>query len=318
MDQKICVVIVTYNSANVIANCIESLLGSTASRSLRVVVADNSSRDETAEIVRRLIERSRSEAGLPEDWLTFLPLTANKGYAHALNRGIEVHFDRSDMVGFWILNPDCVVPPETAGRLLDFARSQEFGLASGRCRYHEMPEIIQTDGGRVSRVSGVCSSVNMGRKAAETPLPDPETLDFLTGAHLMASRRFIEEVGLMPEEYFLYYEEVDWAFRRKKHRLHLVEGADVLHHGGTSIGSGGRKRPATAFANYFNHRSRARFVRRYFPLSAPAAYTWSALKAAQVLLKDGRREAAAIVHGVLGLGPTKTARDQNPSAFEQS
>lgn len=298
---------------DVIGKCIDSLIRASCSDKLAVVVVDNKSVDETLAVLTQIKE----DVATADAWLKVFPLRRNNGYAYAVNRGIEVLFSRTDVSAFWILNPDCVVPSSTPAALFHFVASRDFGLASGRCLYHHDPEIIQTDGGRVSRISGLCSSANVGRRAADTPLPDTATLDYLTGAHLLASRRFIEQVGPMAEDYFLYYEEVDWAFRRREFSLELIEGAEILHHGGTSIGSGGLDRPASAFSNYFNHRNRIRFVWRFFPWSIVLACAWSVLKAGQVLLKVGRHEAVAMVCGVLGLPPTSAVRLQNPSAFER-
>ncbi len=101
---------------------------------------------------------------------------------------------------------------------------------------------------------------------------------------MVASRLFIEQAGLMVEDYFLYYEEVDWAFRRGDLPLRLVPDAVVYHHGGTVIGSGSLSRRATPFANYFNYRNRARFARRHMPLALPLLLAKAVLKAGQLLM----------------------------------
>jgi hypothetical protein len=198
------------------------------------------------------------------------------------------------------------VPAHTPARFLAALDGRDFGMVSSRCIYYERPDMVQTDGGLVDRRTGVCSPANIGKPVVGTPLPDPSTLDFVTGANTIVSRRFLDQVGLMPEDYFLYYEEVDWAFRRGAgFPIELIEGAEIYHHGGTSIGSGGgglNRRP-TPFANYFNHRNRLRFVARHLPQARASAAAWTAAKAAQVLVKGGWAEAEALIAGALDRPP---------------
>ncbi|MEM7676763.1 MAG: glycosyltransferase family 2 protein, partial [Myxococcota bacterium] len=99
-----------------------------------------------------------------------------------------------------------------------------------------------------------------------------------------ASRKFIEQSGLLRDYYFLYYEEVDWAFRRGDLPLVICDDAVVYHEGGTSIGSGSITRRASAFANYFNYRSRIRFLWRFNRAALPGACAYAVAKAAQLML----------------------------------
>ncbi|MFD1610322.1 glycosyltransferase family 2 protein [Sphingomonas tabacisoli] len=215
-----------------------------------------------------------------------------------------------------MLNPDSVVPEATPGRFLERLESGPPAMLSSRCRYFETPELIQTDGGRVSRWTGTCHSMHAAAPAATTPLPDPATLDYVTGANIVVPRAFVDRIGLMPEDYFLYYEEVDWAFRRRGIPIELVPDADIYHRGGTAIGSGTHSRLPGAFSFYFNQRNRVRFVRRHFPARLPVAAAWGVAKAAQVLLKGGVEPAYAVLAGSLGLPPPRAVveRISDPAA----
>ena len=82
---------------------------------------------------------------------------------------------------------------------------------------------------------------------------------------MVVSRDFLARVGPMREDYFLYYEEVDWALRRGDLPLAFAGDAIVYHHGGTSIGTGRLDERPSAFSNYFNYRNRMRFMRRFHP-----------------------------------------------------
>ena len=122
---------------------------------------------------------------------------------------------------------------------------------------------------------------------------------------MVASRFFIEKAGLMEEDYFLYYEEVDWAFCRKDLPILLAPDALVYHHGGTSIGTGSVVRLASPFANYFNFRNRIRFARRHLQWRLPIVYLGALAIGVQLFLKGGTSEAWALVCGVFNLRPPR-------------
>lgn len=316
------VAIVAFNSADVILGCLDSLFASKGA-TLRVAVADNSSSDDTVALVRGWAAR-RAEAeptfifaeapadtpDAPAAALTLLRSPFNGGYAHGVNAGLRLLLRDPALDLFWVLNPDCEVTPEAAARYIANGADGQFALMCGRTVYKDMPDRIQTDGGRVNRWTGVCSAANIGLPPADTPMPDVGSVDFIPGSNAVASRAFIERAGLMTEDYFLYYEEVDWAFRRGDLPLRLVEDAIVFHFGGTAIGSGSMTRRATPFANYFNYRNRIRFLRRHRPLAVPVGCAYAAAKAVQLLAKGAGGEARAVIAGAFGLAPPAAVRER--------
>lgn len=312
------VAIVAFNSSDVILACLDSLFASEGVR-LRVAIADNASTDETVALVRdwaarhpaiAFVELAAADAKAPAAALALLHSPVNGGYAHGVNLAIAHLLRDPGLDLFWVLNPDCEVAPDAARIYCQHGADGQFALMSGRTVYREGNGAIQTDGGRVNRWTGVCKSVNAGADPVTATPPDPASLDYLTGANLVASRRFIERTGPMVEDYFLYYEEVDWAFRRGDLPLRLAPGAIVYHHGGTTIGSGSVTRRATPFANYFNYRNRIRFMRRHHPVAVPVAIAYALAKAAQLTAQGARAEAEAVVAGTLGLQPPVAVRDR--------
>ncbi len=171
-----------------------------------------------------------------------------------------------------------------------------------------VPTKIQTDGGQVSRTTARCTSLHAGLRPLTTAMPDAASLDYITGASVVATRGFIAEAGLMPEDYFLYYEEVEWAFRRGARALRVSPDVVVYHRGGTAIGSGDTTRRPSPFANYFNYRNRMRFLRRCMPRAAPGAVCFALAKAAQLGLAGATDEARAIIAGTFGLPPPGEVR----------
>lgn len=334
------VVVVAFNSADVIGECLESLFAS-AGATLHVVVVDNRSDDDTLEmignwaagrsyrrrpgaapiavgpaakpvpIVTRVPDQPAADAGA----LTVIRSDVNGGFAYAVNLGLRALLPRAEIDAFWLLNPDCVVAPDTARLYLDEAVRAPFGLLACRTLYYEQPDIIQTDGGKIDR-SATCRGINNGQPASATPLPGNNSLDYTSGANMVASRAFIERAGLMEEDYFLYYEEVDWAMKRGDLALRLVPTARVYHHGGTTIGSGSPTRRPQPFANYFNYRNRLRFARRHMPGRVPLAVLRALAKAVQLLVLRAPDEASAVLAGTFDWRPPAgvIARITDPAA----
>lgn len=303
------VAIALYRSADVIGDCLSSLLAC-RDANLRVVLADNASPDDSCEVVRawaranlaayQFAEGRAGEIAQAQAWLTLLHLPANGGFAHATNRALELLLADPQIAHFWLLNPDCVADPGAAAAYLHAARQGRYALIGGRTLYVDPPGMIQSDGGRVSRWTGVCTSLGAGRSHPETAPPAERSLDYVSGANCLASRTFIERAGLMDEGYFLYYEEVDWAQRRGDLPLRLAPGALAAHHGGSAIGSGTHSRRASPLSLYWNHRSRMRYLARHNPAALPLAWAWALAKALRLLAGGDARGSRAIIAAVTG------------------
>ncbi len=329
------VIIVSYTSGDVLPDCLESLLATTGVQ-LRIVVVDNASPDRTLEdLVDWATGRvpyspppdlpfALSTASKPvrifdpQDAapaaghsLTLIRNGVNGGFAAGVNLGLA-HLARDAAIDrFWVLNPDCMVPPTTPTALA--AAPTGFSLLGNRVIYLDHPDIIQIDGGTLNRLTAVTGNINLGQPAT-APAPDPARFDFICGASMVASRAFYEATGPMQEDYFLYYEEVDWALRRGALPLAFCAGAPVYHRAGTAIGSPALGRMASAFSLYFKHRARLRFTRRFLPWSLSIAWAFGWAKAAQVALKGHPAGALALLCGQHGLTPpAEVARRLTPS-----
>ncbi|QIE43988.1 glycosyltransferase family 2 protein (plasmid) [Rhodobacteraceae bacterium SC52] len=229
-----------------------------------------------------------------------------------VNRGLAYLARFPDLGHFWVLNPDSVVPPEAMTALAAHcADASPYALLGGRVTYLDRPDVIQIDGGLVNRRTGVTGNLALGASHAATPPPDPAQLDFIMGASMIASRAFYEAVGPMREDYFLYYEEVDWAMRRGDLPLAYCAGLRIYHRAGSSIGSPTLSRIASPFSLYFKHRGRIRFQRRFFPRNLPFAYAYTLAYAARLLVQHrAPAHAAAVLRGGFGLSAPASVRDR--------
>lgn len=327
------VVVVTFNSTDVILDCLESLLASSGGVALRIAVVDNASTDGTIALIRDWAAGTRAYEK-PDDVpfalaastkpraldgqvdtetghaITLVETGINAGFAAGVNAGLAHLAKDPEIERFWVLNPDCVVPSGTAAA---FAHAPEpdggFGLMGGRVLYCDGSNSIQIDGGTINWRTGVTGNLNKGA-AADVPAPRIEDMDFITGASMVASRRFYEQAGPMPEDYFLYYEEVDWALQRGKLPFAYCPEGVVYHRAGTSIGSASPGRLASPFSQYFKYRARMRFVRRHRPSALPMAFAYTLAKAGQMVLQGYPKDAWTIIGASLGLGPARSIRER--------
>jgi GT2 family glycosyltransferase len=231
--------------------------------------------------------------------ITFIESKVNLGFAGGVNQGLACLARNAAVDRFWVLNPDSVSPPQTP-RIFATQPVPEtgFSLMGGRVAYLNPPDRIQLDGGLISYRTGVTRSANHRAKVDEAQLPKAEDIDFISGASMVASREFYETIGPMPEQYFLYYEEVDWAVRRKDLPLVQCPDAVVHHRVGSSIGSSGFGKIATPFSTYFLYRARMMFLCRYTRLGVMGCWAHAGAKAAVLFAKGYRGQARAILRGV--------------------
>ncbi|WP_456388115.1 glycosyltransferase family 2 protein [Profundibacter sp.] len=326
------VIVVTFNSADVILDCLESLLSSKGVR-LDIYIVDNASRDNTLQVLENWASGDNPYQP-PQDMpfhlkpaikpislgsgqhpstghqITVIETGLNGGFAYGVNAGLAALSQIAGIDRFWVLNPDSAVPEQTAQAFATAPVPPEgFSLMGGRVLYYDTPEIIQIDGGLINTKTGVTGNIGLGKQHKDVSAPDPKSLDFITGASMVASRKFYEAVGPMEENYFLYYEEVDWALRRKNLPLVYCAGGIVYHKAGTAIGSPTLGRPASPFSQYFKHRARLKFVRIWMKSRYPAAIAYSVAKAGQLVLKGYHREAWALLRGSFNRQPPLQVRN---------
>ena len=295
------VVIVTYGGADLAKACLTALLASDGV-ALDVVVVDNASLDGTAAALRSWIAGHAPRGHR----LRLVEAEANRGFAAGVNQGLSRLTPDPGLDRFWILNPDTEPAPEAARAFA--THPGRFGLMGGRVVYATPPGRVQIDGGRIDRRTGVTRNLNRGAPG-DAP-PPVETADFVTGASLVASRAFLERAGPMAEDYFLYYEEVDWAMRRGDLPLIHLPDAVVRHHAGAAIGSAKAAGTASPLSQYCLARARRLFVRRHMPWARPGALAYGVAKSARLALSGHEAAAAALLRGALGLRPPKAVADR--------
>lgn len=197
----------------------------------------------------------------------------NLGFASGNNVGLRYLLGRPEIDAIWLLNNDAVVEPGAAEALIAEAeRDAGIGLCGSTLLYYDEPERVQAAGGATYN-PWLALPRHIGESAPLSRLPEAAhvraRMAYPTGASLLVTRGFLEEVGLMGEDYFLYFEELDWARRGAgRFRVGYARDSRVYHREGRSVGTDGAERKSR-LADYYFLRNRMRITRRYYPRRIP-------------------------------------------------
>jgi N-acetylglucosaminyl-diphospho-decaprenol L-rhamnosyltransferase len=235
MTPRVTVVVVTYNSADTIADCLASIelhgAGSTA------IVVDNASSDATAQAIRAC------------SLATLLRSDANEGFSKANNRALQVVETEFAL----LLNPDARLTASTLPHLLSAADRHPKGAAFGPRTTHEDggpqvsfgPDLNLVSEYRQRRlVKGVKAGVPWAVAAWSDASASERSVDWVSGSCMLLRMPAVRPLGFFDERYFLYEEDADLCLRLRKAGLEVVyvPPAVAIHALGTSMA----KSPASA------------------------------------------------------------------------
>ena len=259
------VVILNWNGLQDTDACLKSLAGLTYSN-YRVVVVDNASADGSETALRQRHPK-----------LTLLQSGANLGFAGGNNVGLRYALaNGAEYV--WLLNNDTLLEPGALTELVaKMQREPELGLCGSTLLYEGQRDTVQALGGaRYNRWLGTVRHVGQHQSWPQTvdEAKVEAQLDYLIGASMLVSRAFLETVGLLQDDYFLYFEELDWAARaRGAFRLGYAAKSVVYHKEGSSIGGSDRAKAGKSYtADLYALKNRVRFTRRFYPYALPTVY----------------------------------------------
>jgi GT2 family glycosyltransferase len=207
----ISVIIVTYNSAGCIRDCLESV-GRQTGVAWECIVLDNASADGTVDVVRRVGQGVQVIAN-----------SENVGFGRANNQGADVAQGRL----VYLLNPDAVlVAPGSLQRLsVGMERHPAWGLAGSR--------LLSAEGQEESAPS---ADYPGQRHVQDPPSGLPGSIAWVGGASLCIRREVYQQLNGFDPGFFLYSEETDLCLRARKmgHEIGLMADIVVRHIGGAS------------------------------------------------------------------------------------
>ncbi|RCK78462.1 MAG: Glycosyl transferase, family 2 [Candidatus Ozemobacter sibiricus] len=195
----------------------------------------------------------------------------NHGFAAGNNTALQYLLANHAVRFVWILNNDTIVRPEALRLLRERAeRDPRIGMVGSTLRCFDHPDQIQAFGGATyDAVRGLVTPLGYHSSASSPfpPLSDVESrMDYVIGASMLVSRAFLDKVGLMDADHFLYFEELDWALRGRQqgYRLAWVPESVVFHKEGSSTESNrGVRHPGKQRADFHLVLSRLMLHRKW-------------------------------------------------------
>jgi GT2 family glycosyltransferase len=264
---RLSVIVVNWNTADFLLDCLGSLVASTLAPHLEIIVVDNGSTDGSVQ---------RVQQGFPT--VRMIANDANVGFGRANNQGLAVARGRYLM----LLNSDTRVPPETLPALVTFMDDHPRAGACG-------PRLVRPDGSPQPFAFGGEPTLGylarrglhrllFRRYLHDWALPKVEAVDWVSGAALLVRHEVVAQVGGLDEAIFLYFEDTDWCHRIRQASwlIYRVPAVSVTHLGGQSV----QRNPAASSAYY---RSLVYYYRKH--------YGWPARLGLRLLLPIYRRVA---------------------------
>jgi len=263
------VVIVNWNTAELLEACLRSCLAAQVpGEATEIIVVDNASTDDSVARVRNLAPAVR-----------LIENTQNTGFARANNQGIAA--SRGTCVV--LLNPDTVVPPGGLAALAAFMESHPDAGACG-------PRLLRTDGTTQPFAFGndptpayllrrATNRLLRGQPMHDWDTTEVQSVDWVAGTCLCVRRTAMEEVGLLDEAMFMYFEDNDWCLRlrQKGWRVYYAPEVAIVHVGGRS-----RVQNPRAGAAYYDS-LRYFYAKHYGPLSR--LWLWLSLPLYRMLVR---------------------------------
>ena len=216
-----------------------------------------------------------SEAGCP---LILIQTGENLGFAGGNNVGLRYALARGDFDFVWLLNNDTVARADALSQLVTRSeQGSEVGICGSKLLYYHQPEKVEAlGGGMYYPWLGMPRHIGAGEDASQVVQPKhiERKMTYVIGASMLVRKSFLLDVGLMNEDYFLYFEDLDWALRaRGRYSLAYAPKSIVYHKEGSATGGDNRNPDARSRnADYYQIRNRVRVTKKFYPWALPGVY----------------------------------------------
>lgn len=316
------IVIVNYNVCDLLRDCLKSVYASTAV-TFNVCVVDNASSDKSVEMVTHEFPQAH-----------LIRNQENAGYAAANNLGLryfgfetlksEISDQRSEMPRYaLLLNPDTLVPPDGFARMIELMdQRSDLGIAGPKLvrldgsldlacrRSFPTPEVSfwrMTYLGKIFPRSKLFGRYNM----TYLDVDQPAEIDAVVGAFMLVRGAAIAQAGLLDEQFWMYGEDLDWAYRLKQTgwKVYYYPQVVVQH---IKRGSSSQSNEGAAKAKYEFDRAMWLFYRKHYQA------TTSALVDKFVRLGIGLKGGAKLRSEMKRQNPAKVVIEKSESTSKPS
>lgn len=260
--KKVYIIIVNYQNWEDTRDCISSVLASSYQNFTILVVDNNSGNNSLQQLNEEFrhaadtrLASSGEFAGLYNEGalskIVFIQNEKNEGFAAANNLALQ--YIQQAEAYLWLLNPDMIVAPDTLQEFVTFAEKEPVNKIIGAVvkSFYQKGAVLFYGGGRINFNTG---TVKMIKDPDES-----QQLDYISGASLFTHCSAFKKMGMLPDNYFLYWEETDWCYSAKQNNnigLVVCPTAVCFDKISTVIGKG-------FLAHYYYTRNGLFFIAKY-------------------------------------------------------
>ena len=311
------IIVLNWNGWSDTIECLESVLYSKHTN-LRVIVCDNASSDNSMQHLlewssnKKLVFETVTQNKVDSNYqpsestkLLFINNSGNLGFAGGNNVGVRQAMKNPGCKYIWLLNNDTTLEFDALGYAIErMEQDSRIGICGSTLIYfHDRNKVQAFGGANYSRWSGSAKHLGAFQSPSNIPLSPTEIerqMSYVIGAAMLVRRDFIERIGLMREDYFLYFEEIDWATRGLAHyKLGYAPKSIVYHKEGASIGtssSGG-----SGLSVYYLFRNRLLFTWRFHRCFTPTVFVASLIDIVKHLYRKRWHQAVFALRGMFRL-----------------
>jgi len=265
---NIAIVSVNYKTADLAIDSIESVRAQREHLpNIVMYVVDNLSGDGSYQKLKEYSEHHQLT------WLYVIDAKKNGGYAAGNNVALKEIADKKIHPDYvWFLNPDTCLREGAAEQLIQFATNENVTIVGSRLEDEDgTPQVSNFNfpnefselsaGARLHALDRILEKKLVRREISDTP----ESCEWLAGASLMMAWQVIADIGFMDEEYFLYYEELDYCLSARKagHPCWYVPASRVYHAVGASTGISDKRKAAPRRPKYWFDSRRRYYLKNF-------------------------------------------------------
>lgn len=216
---KVSIIVLNWNGKEDTIECIDSLVQITYPN-YEIILVDNASTDGSAQYFRDHYEE-----------IKIIENRENLGFAEGNNVGIrEALKQKANYI--LLLNNDTIVDPSFLEDLIEVGESDDsIGILSPIIYYYDDRNKIQYCGEKVNWYKGKLTKINLASKGVIQS-------EIICGASMLIKKETIEKIGLLPTEYFMLWEDIDYSIKALKNNIKnvYVTTSKIWHKGSVSIG----------------------------------------------------------------------------------
>lgn len=278
-------IILNYKNPDFSCFCLNSLY-TMPDKPKTIIIVDNNSGDESINIIQEYWEKLHKSPIQRSDGLNepsdavLLSLDVNNGYSAGNNVGIRLAMQGMDCSAIWLLNNDTKPMPGSLDFLCkEMNKESAIGIVgSSIFNWSDTSRVQCLGGATFNKFSGATKNLYEGLDPEEINDISQEKvnsqLSYVTGASMLVKRKVFEDIGLLPEEYFLYYEDVDFCIsaHENDYKLSWAPKSEVIHYEGGSVKfvkkdkDENLKRERQPWVDYLSIRNRIYIVKKKYPL----------------------------------------------------